>query len=185
MTQEEIEKKAYEAYPEPRGKDYLSEWAYNTAALDASLRRKGYIKALTEMDIVEGMKSPFTGGKVKIEGEERVINYRGEKITVMDKHYRCLDTGEIFTDAKLDDDLLWNAFRAYWDKKGAEHFYDIDGYGSPTIEGWVKRDEGGQLTLNIPNPPAGDEFMLIPSNTFPDVSPSDGEVKVKITIQKV
>lgn len=71
------------------------------------------------------MKSPFTGGKVAILSREEEVTFRGEKIKVTRKYYRCEDTGREFTDSKLDDDMMWTAFRAYCEKKGMTSFTDI------------------------------------------------------------
>ena len=71
------------------------------------------------------MKSPFTGGKVTILSREEEVTFRGEKIKVTRKYYRCEDTGREFTDSKLDDDMMWTAFRAYCEKKGMTSFTDI------------------------------------------------------------
>lgn len=71
------------------------------------------------------MKSPFTGGKVTILSREEEITFRGEKIKITRKYYRCEDTGREFTDSKLDDDMMWAVFRAYCKKKGITSFTDI------------------------------------------------------------
>ena len=71
------------------------------------------------------MKSPFTGGKVTILSREEEVTFRGEKVKILRKYYRCEDTGREFTDSKLDDDMMWTAFRAYCEKKGMTSFTDI------------------------------------------------------------
>lgn len=77
---------------------------------------------------MEQIKSPFTGGKVELIEGETTLRFRGDSYTVKRKYYRCVDTGEEFTDAELDNDLMWALFRAYWERKGFSHFYEIDGY---------------------------------------------------------
>lgn len=71
------------------------------------------------------MKSPFTGGKVTILSREEEVTFRGEKVKIARKYYRCVDTGREFTDSKLDDDMMWDTFRAYCEKKGITSFTDI------------------------------------------------------------
>lgn len=71
------------------------------------------------------MKSPFTGGKVTILSREEEVTFRGEKVKIDRKYYRCKDTGREFTDSKLDDDMMWDTFRAYCEKKGITSFTDI------------------------------------------------------------
>lgn len=71
------------------------------------------------------MKSPFTGSKVVIQSREEEVTFRGEKVKIICKYYRCVDTGREFTDGKLDDDMMWSVFRAYCEKKGMTSFTDI------------------------------------------------------------
>lgn len=114
-------KAALEAYPE--GKVCRSYFDSNEKR--RKIFRQGYERA--ELDAKTApFKSPFTGGIVTIEEEEETLNYRGEELTVNRKFYQCKDTGERFTDTKLDGDLMWALYRAYWEKKGFEHFYEID-----------------------------------------------------------
>ena len=83
------------------------------------------IKELQQEQSETDMKSPFTGGKVAILSREEEVTFRGEKIKIIRKYYRCVDTGREFTDSKLDDDMMWAAFRAYCEKKGMTSFTDI------------------------------------------------------------
>lgn len=71
------------------------------------------------------MKSPFTGGKVAILSRQEEVTFRGEKVKILRKYYRCEDTGRKFTNDKLDDDMMWAVFRAYCEKKGMTSFTDI------------------------------------------------------------
>ena len=78
------------------------------------------------------IKSPFTGGLVAIWKRKEEVLFRGEKLEVELPYYKCLDTDREFTDSKLDEDRQWATFRAYWEKKGFDYFYDIDGYDGKT-----------------------------------------------------
>lgn len=89
--------------------------------------QQGYELALEESKMAP-FPSPFTGGNVFIEEKKETLKYRGEDITINRKYYRCEDTGNEFSDSEVDNDMMWAVFRAYWEKKGFEHFYDIDGY---------------------------------------------------------
>lgn len=83
------------------------------------------ITALQQEQPETDMKSPFTGGKVVILSREEEVTFRGEKVKIIRKYYRCVDTGREFTDGKLDDDMMWAVFRAYCEKKGMTSFTDI------------------------------------------------------------
>ena len=73
-------------------------------------------------------KSPITGGEMQLMQEKSSAKFRGEEISFTKKFYHCVDSGQDFTDTELDNDNMWAIFRAYWERKGFEHFYDIDGY---------------------------------------------------------
>ena len=73
-------------------------------------------------------KSPITGGEMQLMQEKSSVKFRGEEISFIKKFYHCVDSGQEFTDTELDNDNMWSIFRAYWERKGFEHFYDIDGY---------------------------------------------------------
>ena len=49
------------------------------------------------------MISPFTRGKVQLLKEPRVIEFRGLKFHITYYSYQCVDTGEKFTDTRLDE----------------------------------------------------------------------------------
>ena len=49
------------------------------------------------------MISPFTRGKVQLLEEPRVIEFRGLKFHIIHYSYQCVDTGEKFTDTRLDE----------------------------------------------------------------------------------
>lgn len=61
------------------------------------------------------MKSPFTGGEVKITRKPEDLEFRGERFTVIYNSYKCIDTGQEFTTSTLDDlnlQQLHNKYRA-------------------------------------------------------------------------
>ena len=134
MTQEEINKKALEEYPEcwvpitPEGTEFEDEVGkeLNEVKADANKwQREAYARGLMENYIVEGKKSPFTGGKIALFSKKAEFTFRGEKFTIDKKYYQCLDTGEKFTDADIDDDNMWTVFRAWCRKQNFDHFSDI------------------------------------------------------------
>lgn len=104
-------------------------------------------------------KSPITGGEMQLMQEESSVKFRGEEISFIKKFYHCVDSGQDFTDTELDNDNMWTIFRAYWERKGFEHFYDIDGYreeqksASEDFESEWKRycdsKGGGAVTMNV------------------------------------
>lgn len=70
----------------------------------------------------------FTGPGNYTEIEEEIeVTFRNQKFTIKHRCY-CNEKGEKFTTDRQDDDMMWAIFRAYWERRGFEHFYDIDGY---------------------------------------------------------
>ncbi len=61
------------------------------------------------------MKSPITGKEMKIASAKQRLTFRKEEFELFCKFYVCEDTGEQFTDTKLDEwnlNLLHNLYRA-------------------------------------------------------------------------
>ncbi|PTB97984.1 DNA-binding protein [Marivirga lumbricoides] len=61
------------------------------------------------------MKSPITGKEMKIISDKQKLTFRKEEFELSCKFYVCEDTGEKFTDTKLDEwnmTLLHNLYRA-------------------------------------------------------------------------
>ena len=102
-------------------KEFADEWDGHTPQ-EVAERLKRYLQ---QEQLETDVKSPFTGGKVAILLREEEVTFRGEKVKITRKYYRCEDTGREFTDDKLDDDMMWTAFRAYCEKKGMTSFTDI------------------------------------------------------------
>ncbi|NML41645.1 hypothetical protein HHL17_30955 [Chitinophaga sp. G-6-1-13] len=48
------------------------------------------------------MKSPFTGGSTRLEKKPMTLEYRQESFDITYHYYVCEDTGEQFTDDKID-----------------------------------------------------------------------------------
>ena len=62
------------------------------------------------------MKSPFTGGEVTIHYEPREIVIRKVKLEVIQRFYKCIDTGTLFTDEPMDVinyELAQNTYREF------------------------------------------------------------------------
>lgn len=100
------------------------EWLTPENALAAVELAREEMKAVIKCE----KKSPITGGEMQLMQEKSSVKFRGEEITFIKKFYHCVDSGQDFTDTELDNDNMWAIFRAYWERKGFEHFYDIDGY---------------------------------------------------------
>jgi hypothetical protein len=49
------------------------------------------------------MKSPFTGGEITLYTELRKMYYKQQEFEVKFQYYKCVDSGEQFTDGELDD----------------------------------------------------------------------------------
>ena len=134
------EQRALEVYPIKNSSVIKNKpLAHNWEIIDenSELRKafkEGYELALEEAKLAP-FKSPFTGGNVFIEEKESTVKYRGMDITVKAKYYRCEDTGREFTDSEVDTDFMWAVFRKYWENKGFDHFYEIDGYKDDKTEG--------------------------------------------------
>jgi DNA-binding transcriptional regulator YiaG len=61
------------------------------------------------------MKSPFTGGEVKLQKEIRTMDFRKEPFQVLFQYYLCIDSKEQYTDEVLDDvntNQVYNQYRA-------------------------------------------------------------------------
>lgn len=105
------------------GAGNLDGWERDEAEMLVALAKEELLKSLQQEQ--SDIKSPFTGGKVIILSREEEATFRGEKVKITRKYYRCEDTGREFTNDKLDDDMMWAIFRAYCEKKGFKSFNDI------------------------------------------------------------
>ena len=103
------------------------EWLTPENALAAVELARKELKAKEVATIKCEKKSPITGGEMWLMQEKSSVKFRGEEVSFVKKYYHCVDSGQEFTDTELDDDNMWAIFRAYWERKGFEHFYDIDG----------------------------------------------------------
>jgi transcriptional regulator with XRE-family HTH domain len=64
------------------------------------------------------MNSPFTGGEAILVKEPRDHDFRGSKFHIVHHYYKCVDTGETFTDTRLDELNLNQVFNQYREKEG-------------------------------------------------------------------
>lgn len=64
------------------------------------------------------MKSPFTGGDVKLMHEYRELLYRKESFSYIAHYYVCVDTGEQFTTTELDTLNIYQVYNQYRVKYG-------------------------------------------------------------------
>jgi len=64
------------------------------------------------------MNSPFTGGEVILVKEPREHDFRGSKFHIVHHYYICVDTGETFTDTRLDELNLNQVYNQYREKEG-------------------------------------------------------------------
>jgi uncharacterized phage-associated protein/transcriptional regulator with XRE-family HTH domain len=64
------------------------------------------------------MTSPFTGGEVILVKEPREHDFRGSKIHIIHHYYQCVDTGEIFSDTRIDELNLNQVYNQYREKEG-------------------------------------------------------------------
>lgn len=85
--------------------------------------------------------SPFTGGPVELRSDKTKITWRHEEFTVPRKYYHCVDTGHDYTDAELDDDNLWEVFKAYCKKHDVNFFKLIPEDGVKQDEKWISVDD--------------------------------------------
>ena len=74
------------------------------------------------------MISPFTGGEVSLLTEPRSFEFRGSKFDIIHHHYRCEDTGETFTDTRLDELNLNQVYNQYREKEGIPFQDEIISY---------------------------------------------------------
>lgn len=64
------------------------------------------------------MKSPFTGGEIKLMQESREMIFRKEKFTYVAHYYVCSDTQEQFTTTELDELNINQVYNQYRTKYG-------------------------------------------------------------------
>ncbi|HWK05879.1 MAG TPA: type II toxin-antitoxin system antitoxin SocA domain-containing protein [Puia sp.] len=64
------------------------------------------------------MKSPFTGGDVKLKKEPRVLEYRKDSFDVLYHYYECLDSSEQFTTTEIDTLNINQVHNKYREKYG-------------------------------------------------------------------
>ena len=130
------------------------------------------------------IKSPFTGGIVNLLEREEEVTFRGEKIKISRKYYKCRDTGREFTDSTLDDEMMWTVFRKYCELKSPDgHFPKlIEDNDILRLDGVIS-DSGGikKLYRRYPGHADFSERLSIPSDAFPDI-PEDGSKRVMILI---
>ena len=74
------------------------------------------------------MTSPFTGGEAILIKEPREIEFRGSKFHIVHHSYQCVDTGEKFTDTKLDELNLNQVYNQYREKEGIPFPDEIAAY---------------------------------------------------------
>ena len=72
--------------------------------------------------VVPDIKSPFSGGPVVEEWVTRNITYRDTEVSIRQRQYRCVDTGNVFCTAEMEEDAIWEAIRKYWEKQGISAF---------------------------------------------------------------
>jgi hypothetical protein len=68
--------------------------------------------------IVDNMKSPFTGGLVYLVEDTEVQTFHQEKYIVPVKYYECKDTGEQFTTEQQDEQLFNELYTQYYKRHG-------------------------------------------------------------------
>ncbi|MBP1675867.1 MAG: hypothetical protein H6Q20_426 [Bacteroidetes bacterium] len=64
------------------------------------------------------MTSPFTGGEAILIKEPKEVEFRGSKFHIVHHSYRCVDTGEKFTDTRSDELNLNQVYNQYREKEG-------------------------------------------------------------------
>ena len=104
------------------------EWLTPENALAAVELAREEMRAKQVTAIKCEKRSPITGGEMQLMQEKSSVKFRGEEISFIKKFYHCVNSGQEFTDTELDNDNMWAIFRAYWERRGFKHFYDIDGY---------------------------------------------------------
>lgn len=64
------------------------------------------------------MQSPFTGGRVILQREERAVQFRKETFPVTHFYYECVDTGEEFSTDEIDQLNVNQVYNMYREKYG-------------------------------------------------------------------
>lgn len=63
------------------------------------------------------MKSPFTGGEVKLIKEKKSFEFRKMSFEIIYHYFKCVDTGEEFTNTELDELNTNQAYNQYREKE--------------------------------------------------------------------
>ena len=135
------------------------------------------IKKLMEAKI----RSPFTGGIVDLLEREEEITFRGEKIKINRKYYKCRDTGHEFTDSELDDEMMWTVFRKYCELKSPDGHFPrlVEDNDIPKIDGIIL---DRNLYKSCPGYFDFSEKLYLPPDILPDLVEGSDAKKVKILI---
>jgi putative zinc finger/helix-turn-helix YgiT family protein len=64
------------------------------------------------------MKSPFTGGDIKLIKEKRTFEFRKLSFEIIYHYFKCIDTGEEFTNTELDELNTNQTYNQYREKEG-------------------------------------------------------------------
>lgn len=133
------------------------------------------------------MKSPFTGGEVKLVQESRELIFRKEKFTYIAHYYLCVDTGEQFTTTQLDTLNINQVYNQYRVKYGIPFpdeiskirtFYSLSASKMSEIlglgvnqyrlyeNGEMPSEAIGKLLKSIMNPITFAEFVKNAENQF-------------------
>lgn len=72
--------------------------------------------------VVPDFKSPFSGGLVVEEWITQNVTYLDTELSVRQRQYKCVDTGNTFCTVALEEDALWEVVRKYCEKKGISVF---------------------------------------------------------------
>ena len=133
------------------------------------------------------MKSPFTGGEVRLMQESRELIFRKEKFTYVAHYYVCVDTEEQFTTTELDALNINQVYNQYRVKYGipfpdeiaeirafyglsASKMSEILGLGTNQYRlyenGEMPSEAIGKLLKSIMNPRTFAEFVKNAENQF-------------------
>lgn len=133
------------------------------------------------------MKSPFTGGAVTLHKEPKQLEFRKDKFTIQQHYYKCVDTGEEFSNDELDQINVNQLYNQYRERYGlpfpddireireqyglsAAKMSEILGFGTNSYRlyesGEIPTVANGRLILAAKDPEEFRKFLIASSNTL-------------------
>ncbi|MGO4292538.1 type II toxin-antitoxin system antitoxin SocA domain-containing protein [Chitinophaga sp. RAB17] len=130
------------------------------------------------------MKSPFTGGKVELKTEVRKLEYRKEKFPIHFHFYKCIDSGEEFTDTALDNLNVAQIHNKYRSKFGIPFVEEIKEIREQYGLSAAKMSEVLGLGINVYRQYEGGEIPSVATGRLIRLAKDPGEFRKLLEISQ-